>query len=298
MIRRMLSLILIVVVAFSMTVSVYADSNEKHDYSLDNIAPDIGEFKYNPELAALIKHKEELAEKYYHAKMSGNTELAESLLFELKHFNEKKLKNSKKEIENFKNIFSKEIVMTILYINQFPQSKYNYCGYAAIKSLLDFEGINKSQHQIASEVYNTNSSCPWYLSNGNSLDQFPVPNYLRNQMGFSYTPFPYGTAGTVNITTEQVKYRVVSTIDNGHGVMACGASRGDKVNHESYLPGYPKRRIGHWLAVRGYRKYGNTVEIVDPAKSSAVSFGNDIEAYYDISTSKLRAFASEKGIVW
>ncbi len=302
MFKKFLSLSLVFVMMFAMSSSIFADdsieNNEKAEntieqkkFDIDNIAPVIGEFEYDAEYAKKVAQKEQLAERYYQAKLSKDTELASKLLSELDRFEMKSTNLSKKTLNERKS-------KKYLSIWQVDQSTNYYCGYAAIKSLLDYEGVSKTQDEIAGEVYSTNNSCPWYLANGNSYDQFPVPKYLSDQIDFFYVPYPYGAAGTTNITTSQVKSRVVATIDNEHGLMACGKSKGSIPNHESILPGYPAYNVGHWIVIRGYNNNGNTVRIADPAKSDAVSFSDNIDAYYSISTSKLRAFIQPRGLVW
>ncbi len=302
MFKKILSLSLVFVMMFVMSSSVFADdskeNNEKADntikqkkFDIDNIAPVIGEFQYDAEYAKKVAQKEELAERYYQAKLSKDTELASKLLSALERFETKSTNVPKKTLREIKN-------KKYLNIWQVAQSTNYYCGYASIKSLLDYEGISKTQNEIAGEVWSTNEPCPWYKSNGNSYDQFLVPKYLKEQTDFHYIPYPYGAAGTTNITTSQIKNRVVATIDNEHGLMACGESKGSTPNHESILPGYPAHNVGHWIVIRGYTSNGDIVVIADPAKSDAVSFSSDIDAYYSISTSKLRAFIQPKGLVW
>lgn len=302
MFKKFLSLSLVFVMMFAMSSSIFADDSiqknqraenalEQKNFHIDNIAPVIGEFEYDPEYAKIVEEKEKLAERYYQAKLSRDIELASELLSELDKFETKSTNMSKAHLD-------KRASEKSLRVWQVDQSTNYYCGYASIKSLLDYEGVSKTQDEIAREVYKKNKSCPWYLSNGDSYDQFPVPKYLSDKIDFSYVPYPYGTAGTTDITTSKVKSKVVSTIDNEHGLMACGNSKGSISNHESILPGYPGRNVGHWIVIRGYKNNGDTVLIADPAKSDKVSFSDSIDAYYSISTSKLRAFIQPRGLVW
>lgn len=194
----------------------------------------------------------------------------------------------------------------LLDIDQVPQERYNWCGYAAIKSILDSVNVSKTQTEIATDIRGANnidSSCPWLWSHGDTIDQFPVPNYLNEEITanaetFLYIPYPFGNAGATILSAEDVKTRVMSTVDSGRGVLSCGDSRGDLGGHVSILPGYPARRVGHWIVIRGYLSNGDKVYIADPAKSDAVSFSDDISAYYTITTETLAAYASAKGIVW
>lgn len=182
-----------------------------------------------------------------------------------------------------------------LAIPQKPQETKFWCGYAALQSLLEHEGIHKTQTQIATAVYSTNIACPWYLSNGNSTSQFPTATYLKEQTGITYIPFPYGAAGANPPTASELKARFKGTINTNHGVLACGNSIHGE---ESYLPGYPADNIGHWIVIKGYYDYGDGVFIADPAKSSAVSWSANIDAYYDLPTKNLQHFVATKGIIW
>ncbi|WP_113671122.1 C39 family peptidase [Vallitalea guaymasensis] len=277
--RKTLGVVLVSLIMLSMVSSVYAESTLK--VMEDNI-PIIGKFEYNPQLAKEIAQKERLAEEYYQAKIIGNT-------YKMNHFQKKYVAGKKMySLESNKR----------LSIHQVAQEKSNWCGYAAIKSLLDYEGVSKTQTTIATEVYNTSTACPWYLSNGDSRDQFPVPNYLTEKIDFHYVPYPYGAAGTTNITADDVKPKVVSTIDAGHGLMACGRSYGNISGHASILPNYPATEIGHWLSIDGYTNNGDSIYIVDSAKSDVVSWSDNIDRYYSISATKLAAYVKARGLVW
>ena len=97
------------------------------------------------------------------------------------------------------------------------------------------------------------------------------------------------------MSADTLKGKVIFTIDNKHGVLACGRSTGD---NDSKLPGYPNDYIGHWLAIDGYRDYGNIIYIVDPAKSDVISWSKNISAYYSVSAKKLAKFCETRGIVY
>ena len=155
-----------------------------------------------------------------------------------------------------------------------------------------------TQAEIADAVYYESEPCPWYLANGDSIDQFPVANFLFDKTDFPYAPFPYGGAGTTDITANDITTRVVSTIDDGHGVLAWGTSYGNIKNHSSILPNYPASKITHWLAIDGYKSGGSEIWIIDPAKSSVISWSNNINRYYSITASKLASFTQTRGIIW
>lgn len=232
--------------------------------SVDN-APVIGTYHYNKYYANLSRKKE----------------------------NEMLLNNNITSYSTYANTTNKRLA-----IYQVAQEKNFWCGYAAIKSLLNFEKVDMTQEEIAEKVYSKDLSCPWYLSNGDSKDQFPVPNVLQELTGFVYIPYPYGAAGATTLTGDEVSRRVVSTINNGHGVLACGTSKGNISGHASILPGYPASSITHWVAVDGYDNSGDIIYIVDLAKSDVISWSDNISRYYSVSSSKLASFASTRGIVW
>ena len=275
-------------------------SERNHKETIYDAAPVIGDFKYDPEMAKLIHEKEELALSYYKAKQAGNAELAKSLLSDVRSFNTQTSSNSINSSSDTTIAASAPAPASSnrIGILQNPQQKGNYCGYAAIQSLLEYKGINKTQDTIAKDVYNTSTGCPWYLSNGNSWDQFPAPKYLTDKTGFYYVPYPYGVVGATNVTASDIKPKIIVTIDSNYGVLTCGNSKGHKTNDPSILPGYPAYDIGHWLAIDGYYSNGDYIWIVDPAKSSVISWSGSIEKYYSISATKLAAFTTSKGIVW
>lgn len=187
----------------------------------------------------------------------------------------------------------------IMGIRQVPQETNYWCGYAAMKSLLDYEGVIMSQREIAYKTWTPDDACPWYKANGDTRDQFPVPNVLHELTGFYYAPYPYGGAGATVLTASVITPKIVSTIDNGHGLLACGQSYRDYDKEGSRLPGYPAWKVNHWVAIDGYKSYGDDVWVVDPvANSNMTSWSGGVNQYYSISADKLASFASMKGIVW
>lgn len=291
MLKKKVFLILAISIILAVSTSAFALEQQDVTAFAEDHAPVIGEFRYNPEMAKLIKQKEELAFKYYNA-VKTNSPMSDIYLEQFKNFNA--------SIKKARSAPLKELTSTskILWINQVPQETSFWCGYAGMKSLLDYEGISMTQAEIADEVYRQDSACPWYLSHGNDWSQFPVATHLTEWIGFYYIPYPYGPAGTTDVTADDVKPRVISTIDTEHGVMSCGISKGHISGHESILPGYPAREIGHWIVIDGYMNNGDLISIVDPAKSDAVSWSGSISAYYSISANKLAAFTKSKGIIW
>jgi hypothetical protein len=261
---------------------------------VEDYAPVIGEFQYDADYAEKIKQKETLADLYYQAKMKGETLKASQYLKQFGQFNtDQSIVSEKAKSVSLK---SASATSRRLAIYQNPQETNFWCGYAAVQSLLDFEDVSKTQEDIADEIYSADESCPWYFSNGNSRDQFPVPVYLSDYIDYFYAPYPWGPAGTTDLEVIDVKPKVVTTIDEGHGLVVCGASY--KIGTPSHLPNYPDKTVRHWLAIDGYKSSGNTIWIVDPAKSDEVSWSDDIDAYYSISASKLAEYAQDRGLVW
>ena len=191
-----------------------------------------------------------------------------------------------------------DITGRILAIMQVPQQNDYYCGYAAIKSVLDYKNIIKTQTQIAEDVYYSDEALAWYRTNGSELTQFPAAVGLREYTNDPYVPFPYGAAGGTPISASDIEWRVRSAILNDRGVLACGTSQGSTPGSNSILPGYPAQPIHHWIVVKGYSNNGSTMWIADPAKSPAVTWSDSISAQYSISSVTLAAYAQTRGIIW
>ncbi len=186
-----------------------------------------------------------------------------------------------------------------LAIYQVPQERSYWCGYAALKSLLDYEGISMTQKEIAEELYYPDKSCPWYTIYGTQEDQYYIPKYLNKKIdNFRYAPYSPQLAGTSELDASEVQSRIVSTINLGHGIFVGGESYRDWDQEGSRLPGYPASLVRHFIAVDGYKSVGDEIWIVDPAKSDVISWSGSISKYYSVSTEKLASYASAMGIVW
>ena len=181
------------------------------------------------------------------------------------------------------------------FSNTVPNVRLKSGSFAA---MLDFEGINKTQLQIAQETYDEDSALAWYTIDGSDHSQFPAAVKLKELTGFNYVPYPYGAAGGTNIQASNIDYKIKSTINQGHGVLICGRSYGNIPGHASILPGYPASEIGHWIASDGYKDDAASIWIVDPAKSDVISWSNNISAYYEVTATKLAAFAKARVIIW
>ncbi|MCM1487056.1 MAG: C39 family peptidase [Firmicutes bacterium] len=257
-----------------------ASANEDH-------APIIGEFKPSPYWESLEALK--LADMNYR-------EVCASLGVEERY--NSILNSNNNEGSMTAQPYSTTAESKRLSIYQVPQERSYWCGYAAMKSLLDYEGVSMTQEEIAKKVYSPDQDCPWYFGDGTTKDLYPVPNVLKELTGFNYIPYPIHAAGSEVLTESAVRARVTSTINLGHGLLACGESYRTYDQEGSRLPGYPYRRISHWVAIDGYSSEGYNVWIVDPAKSDVISWSGNISAYYSIPSEKLASFATMRGLVW
>lgn len=299
------------IIAVSAPISALAaDSNNKANYfPTQQYVSDT--YKADEAYTAKVEEKQRLAENLYQATVCGNAKLASQYKTQFEEFSNpnlfKALKNNAQPAAT--SLYSLPAAFRIWDLYQVPQEKNYYCGAAAAKSILDNIGIYKSQTTLASNSYLQTErfgNTPWYLSNGNEFTQFPMATTLMNAQwevgdsAFGYVPSPLGPAGSNPLTVEQCKSYVMSTtsaFDDGYGVAACGSSVGSNPSYR--LPGYPTNsNIGHWIVSDGYKDNGSTIWIVDPAKSSAVSWSGSISAYYSIPASLFRNFIQPRGIIW
>jgi len=277
---------------------VYCESSdldmELTKQKLYDYGPVIGEFRPDPTMLKLIEQLEELGENYYKAAINNNFKAS---LYLTEYFNI----INEGSIRNYEDMALETLYRSwyILPVNQVPQQNNYYCGYAAMKSILDYKGVYRTQDQIASTVYRTTCPCPWFISpTGSSWSDFPVATNLTNWLSTTFVPFPYGPAGGTTITPYDVRWRVKLSVDSNKGALSCGLSRGTSPGHLSILPGYPAVDINHWITLKGYGINGNLIYVADPAKSPAVWFSKQISAYYWISDAKLAAYASNRGLIW
>jgi hypothetical protein len=291
-----------------------AEQNLLSEISPNDNAPAIGEFISDEEYAQLIAEKEQLGREYYEAICSGDVQTANARLESFKSFGQNVSTQSISTPNNFSaNNFSTNSVNSdfkrIGALGQRKQETSNWCGYAAMESLLDHHYQNVTQTNCATYIKNyiettfgsswsTNTACPWYMNNGNSSNQFPVPKVLSSKINFGYYPYPYGAAGATAIPASEISWRVVATINSNKGLMVCGTSSGSS-SAASHLPGYPNSSKTHWLAIDGYDSSGSYIYIIDPAAGSpAVSWGANLSPLSSVSATKLAAFATSRGLVW
>ncbi len=266
-------------------------------------------FNVDPYYALQVQQKEQLAKKYYQASVSGDMYLTNQYKTEFEQFSNPLLfqEKSMSRTSTIPDTSSLPDNWLISDLYQVPQQKSYWCGCAAAKSILDNLGVYKTQAELASDEWLKTEfygSTPWYTTDGTTMSQFLMVTTLKEAQReagmapYAYTPAPLGAAGTNPLTVEECKAYVMSAtsaFNDGYGVAACGTSRGTS----GYtLPGYPSSSIGHWIVCRGYINRGGSMYIVDPAKSSVISWSGSISAYYTISSSLFRNFVSTRGIVW
>ncbi len=294
--------VLTILVMFT-SISQASETNTKDEILSYDYAPVIGDFVPDPELEKIVELKIEVAKKYAEALKNGDLDTARQIMQE-----HNTLFPENTVIKPLKGIHDKEqamehtdseIMQTTsrrLPIYQVPQETTFWCGYAAIKSLLDYGGVDLTQREIAKIVYNVEKPCPWYISHGDDRSQFPVATNLHKWTGYYYVPIPYGRAGANPIDTNLVESSVIYTINKKYGVLAAGNSTGKK---DYTLPGYPTdENINHWIAIDGYDNNGKTIWIVDPAKSDVIRWSKNIKKYYDIPSTLLRNYVSTRGLIW
>lgn len=206
---------------------------------------------------------------------------------------------------------------------QYPQETDYWCGYAAFQSAINNEQRIKNMvnsynyiwsqtdvanymedhynmHPYDNSYYNgKDGSLSWYTG-GKDVDSdrkyYPVALALTElTKSFTWAPYGCGTTGESELKASEVKDRIVSTLNGNHAVLALGVSN---PNGSSYIPGYPNRWTRHWICLDGYKDYGNSVWIVDPAASSSHCTGFNISRYYSVSIDKFTDFAYRGGIIW
>lgn len=204
---------------------------------------------------------------------------------------------------------------------QYPQERNYWCGYSALQSAINNEyriGNMKSaynylwtQNNVATYVdnnwsciapYSSNSNInamPWYIGGSNvdtNQNNYPAGRMLTNVTStFAWDAYGCSTTGSGTLDSTQVKNKVVSTTDKNHAVLACGRSN---PNGTSYMPGYPKYMVGHWIASDGYANSGNTIWVVDPAATATCLSGFTCSRYYSVTAQKFTDFAWYRGIFW
>lgn len=297
--------ILLSCVSFS-TLAIGSGKNDVAN-NISTVAYVSDVYKEDPSYALKVQQKQETAMNYYQATISGNIELANKYKDEFDRISNPMLYQSKISQSETRGATDAGMPSSwrISGLYQVPQEKSYWCGCAAAKSILDSLGIVKTQAQLASDTYLKTErfgNTPWYISNGNDFSQFPMATTLRDAQyevsntAFGYVPSPLGAAGANPLTVDECKAYVMSTTYSGYGVAACGVSKATNDNY--HLPGYPASDVGHWIVSDGYLNNGNSIWIIDPAKSSVVSWSNNISAYYNISATKFRNFIQPRGIIW
>ncbi|MDO5558426.1 MAG: hypothetical protein Q4F95_02385 [Oscillospiraceae bacterium] len=202
-------------------------------------------------------------------------------------------------------------------MSQHPQEKNYWCGYSAMQSVIQRESYignlrsnayyNLSQTGVANymrdsmyvgDPYN-GTECPWYSGNQSvdtNQNNYKASKALSNMSNFHWVAYGCGTTGSGDLSYSEVKWRLVSTLNAGHGCLISGRSN---PNGSSYLPGYPSYFVCHWVATDGYTNDGNYIWIIDPAAhGTGVSFRDSVSAYYKVTLEKITDFAWYHGIMW
>ena len=202
------------------------------------------------------------------------------------------------------------------------QQENYWCGYAALRSAVNNEYQIKnlksgyryfwSQKDIADHMQNNygmhpydnyyyDGSCAWYTGSSNTTDtnqdNYPVGRMLTKiTSAFTWVAYGCCTTGNNQLSSSEVKWRLKSTINSNHSVLACGRSNS---NGSSYMPNYPTGYFEHWIATDGYTNDGDTVCVVDPAAQGCggSGFGN-VQKYYNVSIKKFTDFAWYHGLIW
>ncbi|MDR2044512.1 MAG: C39 family peptidase [Clostridium sp.] len=280
--QKAASILLSIILLFSCGLPSFATSVP----NTDDHAPMIGEISDNLEKPAYITQKESVAFSYYLEKMDSWSNIGI-------------MRGSANEYE------------AVLSLSQVPQDTSTYCGFAAVKSVLTYKAVHLTQTQAniktqAETLCNDTGedSLPWYIGNGTSYSTnfFPAAAVLNYYLGYHYyTPFgPWSSA----MTTSSIEAKIVYDIDQSLPVLVCGVSGPNSA--ASHMPNYPNSNKSHWLVVKGYSDYGDTIVIADPAKSSAVSWSSNISAVYTVSIGKITDYAnatgasgySARGLIW
>lgn len=250
-----------------------------------------------------ILEKQRLAELMYEAVVSGNNESASQYKEEMNRLEKIFLGENIALNEDNTEVASAYSVPPPSYYFlsnsiHYPQDEYYYCGPATAKMMLHIHGINKTQSFLAGSNYlctDAYGETPWFISNHTDTNDCLMAKTLNSLQSVYYITSPFGANAGKGLTVDQCKAYVMSAVSSGHCVAVCGTSQ---ASGSSHMPNYPNSVIGHWLVIDGYYSNGAYMYILDPAKSSKVSWSNNITARYIVSAETLQAFIGWKGIVW
>lgn len=184
-----------------------------------------------------------------------------------------------------------------------PQERDYYSGYASIQCLLNYNGIYKTQDEIAEEVYSKDDALAWFTGaqrHAADWEYYPAAVYLSSVLGRDYRPYnSYFGEYTQEVLSEILREKMSNSYREP--ILVCGISSGN-AESVSHLPGYPETTFGHWIVIYKIEwdfENGTTeVAYLDPAKSDAVSWSGNIEAAETVSLEKMFAFSSGHGIIY
>jgi hypothetical protein len=271
-------------------VCTYASdvSNYDENYVIEKYIGD-------PELEAYVSEKQALAERYYDALCSGNTEA----IYEAQDAYEKLETSNNSNFtlySNENNRYGNPPSSCTISLTHYTQENGHYCGPTTALMILKKIGVtNITQYSLANSLGTNNNGTAWYFTNGDSFSQFPMMTTLNNYQGYKYyIPSPMGAAGSNPLSEIQVKSYVVSATSYYYPIALCGISTASGNGH---LPNYPSSSIDHWITCIGYNNYGDSIYVDDPASGYSSDFFNVPNKYY-ITSSNCSEFISPRGMIW
>ena len=286
-------------VSFTLNIksaSAESSSNYLQDSVYTEGNPAIGEYIGDPSLEAFVEEKQILAEQYYEAVCSGDTEAIANTREKITA-----LEKSHISVENYTSnsnnrYYGNPPSSYTITLTHFTQGAYNYCGPATAYMILRKIGVTGiSQSSLAASLGTTSNGTAWYFTNGNDSSQFPMMTTLNSYQGYKYyIPSPMGAAGANPLSETQVKSYVMSATSYDNAIALCGTSY---ATGSSHLPNYPSYSVDHWLTCIGYNNYGSNIYIDDPASFYSSDFMSVPNKYY-ISSNNCTSFISPRGMIW
>ena len=173
-----------------------------------------------------------------------------------------------------------------LGVTHVTQSNGYYCGpasaYMALKYAAPWQMTSKTQSDLASELGTSASAgTDWYLG-GSGPDAYPMWKVFDSYLGVSTTS---AMVFNNSVTSTNLTNRIVRAIDLGYPIA---------YNMQGSMNGqnYPS---GHWMTIIGYKNYGSTLVIADPAKGL---YGlNPTSAVFETTVAAVLSAGMWKGIV-
>lgn len=278
--------------------SVYAEniSNYTSDSANAEGNPVIGEYIGDPELEAFVAEKEALAEQYYEAICSGDTERIASAREKFSNLEASHSLKRASFTTNSNSRYGPPPSSYTISLTHYRQENGHYCGPATAYMILKKIGVkNITQDKLASSLKTTINGTGWYLSDYDDPSDYPMMTTLNQYQGYKYyTPSPLGKAGKNPLPEIKVKSYVMSATSYDYPIALCGIS---KASGASHIPNYPSKNINHWLTCIGYSENGSKIRIDDPASQISQDFAN-VPNKYNITSSNCKAFIEQGGMIW